>query len=105
MPTVLPVTEVTMNYASVVFGGFLAISVAWYFFQGRHGQFPIIQSPSNDQVLISRYSVQGTTRFRGIKGRYVIAQGFFDLFERFIVFLRYLIAHIPMNLYITIHFH
>ena len=30
MPTALPVTEVTMNYASVVFVGFGALSAAWY---------------------------------------------------------------------------
>jgi amino acid transporter len=31
MPTALPVTAITMNYASVVFVGFGAISAAWYF--------------------------------------------------------------------------
>jgi len=30
MPTALPVTDVTMNYASVVFVGFMAISAFWY---------------------------------------------------------------------------
>ncbi|KAI9730485.1 MAG: hypothetical protein M1818_008180 [Claussenomyces sp. TS43310] len=30
MPTALPVTAVSMNYASVVFVGFLAISAVWY---------------------------------------------------------------------------
>jgi amino acid transporter len=30
MPTVLPVTAVTMNYAAVVFVGFMAISAVWY---------------------------------------------------------------------------
>ncbi|KAK3389330.1 amino acid/polyamine transporter I [Podospora didyma] len=30
MPTVLPVTEVTMNYAIVVFAGFMALSGLWY---------------------------------------------------------------------------
>jgi amino acid transporter len=30
MPTVLPVTEVTMNYAIVVYFGFMALSAVWY---------------------------------------------------------------------------
>jgi amino acid transporter len=37
MPTVLPVTAVTMNYASVVFVGFAAISTLWYFIHARKG--------------------------------------------------------------------
>jgi hypothetical protein len=35
MPVSLPVTASTMNYASVVFMGFAAISIAWYFIRGR----------------------------------------------------------------------
>jgi hypothetical protein len=35
MPTALPVTPVTMNYASVVFLGFMAISAVWYFVYAR----------------------------------------------------------------------
>ncbi|KAN0095828.1 Amino acid/polyamine transporter I [Hyaloscypha variabilis] len=35
MPTALPVTAITMNYASVVFVGFLAISAVWYFVYAR----------------------------------------------------------------------
>ncbi|EXJ84526.1 hypothetical protein A1O3_05195 [Capronia epimyces CBS 606.96] len=35
MPTALPVTEVTMNYASVVFVGFLVISAGWYVVYAR----------------------------------------------------------------------
>lgn len=35
MPVSLPVTLVNMNYASVVFCGFAAISVAWYYAEGR----------------------------------------------------------------------
>lgn len=34
-PTALPVTEVTMNYASVVFCGLLALSLAWYVIHAR----------------------------------------------------------------------
>ncbi|THY33013.1 gaba permease [Aureobasidium pullulans] len=35
MPVTLPVDPTSMNYASVVFAGFAAISVAWYFIRGR----------------------------------------------------------------------
>ncbi|KAL1999092.1 hypothetical protein VTN02DRAFT_5063 [Thermoascus thermophilus] len=35
MPTALPVTRESMNYASVVFVGFLAISAFWYLVQAR----------------------------------------------------------------------
>lgn len=35
MPVALPVTEVTMNYASVVFVGFMAISAIWYAIYAR----------------------------------------------------------------------
>lgn len=39
MPSALPVTEVSMNYASVVLVGFLFISAAWYFIHARKGKF------------------------------------------------------------------
>jgi hypothetical protein len=35
MPTAIPVTAVSMNYASVVFMGFASISVFWYVVRGR----------------------------------------------------------------------
>ncbi|KAF9033159.1 amino acid transporter [Panaeolus papilionaceus] len=35
MPAVIPVTQVTMNYASVVFVGFALISAGWYLINGR----------------------------------------------------------------------
>lgn len=35
MPTVIPVTAVSMNYASVVLGGFLFLCAVWYFVWGR----------------------------------------------------------------------
>jgi amino acid transporter len=37
MPTVLPVTEVSMNYAIVVFVGFMSISAIWYAVHARKG--------------------------------------------------------------------
>ncbi|KAF8064369.1 amino acid transporter [Lyophyllum atratum] len=36
MPAVVPVTQVTMNYASVVFVGFAVISAGWYMINGRY---------------------------------------------------------------------
>ncbi|KAJ8073088.1 hypothetical protein PM082_019956 [Marasmius tenuissimus] len=36
MPPVIPVTKVTMNYASVVFVGFGVISAGWYMTSGRY---------------------------------------------------------------------
>lgn len=35
MPSYLPVTIATVNYAPVVFVGFTAISLAWYLVWGR----------------------------------------------------------------------
>jgi len=35
MPAIVPVTKVTMNYASVVFVGFAVISAVWYGINGR----------------------------------------------------------------------
>ncbi|KAF8154304.1 amino acid transporter [Crassisporium funariophilum] len=35
MPAVIPVTQISMNYASVVFVGFAAISAVWYLINGR----------------------------------------------------------------------
>lgn len=35
MPAVVPVTKITMNYASVVYVGFAFISAVWYFIGGR----------------------------------------------------------------------
>lgn len=39
MPTALPVTRVSMNYASVVFVGFMAISAVWYAVYARKCKF------------------------------------------------------------------
>ena len=40
MPTVLPVTDVSMNYASVVFAGFMTISGVWYAVYARKCENP-----------------------------------------------------------------
>lgn len=56
MPTVLPVTEVSMNYAIVVFFGFMAMSATWYAIHARKGESPISMPPTSLQshVLTSR---------------------------------------------------
>ena len=38
MPAVRPVTQVSMNYASVVFAGFAAFSIVWYFVYAKKGK-------------------------------------------------------------------
>jgi amino acid transporter len=42
MPTALPVTPVSMNYASVVFVGFGAIAAVWYAVHSRTGGYTIV---------------------------------------------------------------
>jgi amino acid transporter len=44
MPTALPVTEVSMNYASVVLVGFMTIAAIWYVVYARKGIFLITSS-------------------------------------------------------------
>ena len=44
MPTVLPVTKVSMNYASVVLCGFLAIAALWYVIYARKGKCSLMLS-------------------------------------------------------------
>jgi len=46
MPTALPVTKESMNYASVVFVGFLTISAIWYFAYARTCMSLSLSSPS-----------------------------------------------------------
>lgn len=41
MPTALPVTEVSMNYAIVVFVGFMVLSAIWYGVYARKGKFDV----------------------------------------------------------------
>ena len=48
MPGVIPVTEVSMNYASVVLVGFGAIAAVWYFIHARKGK----QSEGDTDLLV-----------------------------------------------------
>ena len=56
MPTALPVTEVTMNYASVVLCGFMLISAIWYLVYARKGSQR--RSSSRYYSLTMLYSIQ-----------------------------------------------
>jgi amino acid transporter len=51
MPTALPVTAITMNYASVVFAGFIAISAAWYFIYAKNGRLLYSYSPLDTAIF------------------------------------------------------
>jgi amino acid transporter len=76
MPTALPVTEVTMNYASVVLVGFLAIAAVWYVVHARKCKsrlFSLLLSTSSIQVImvslqaqqsLTSISLQRTPSFR-----------------------------------------
>lgn len=43
LPTVLPVTAVSMNYAIVVFAGLMALSAVWYGIHARKGKLILAQ--------------------------------------------------------------
>lgn len=45
MPTTIPVTPVTMNYAIVVFVGFMTMSAVWYLVHARNGELNCRNSP------------------------------------------------------------
>ena len=52
MPVAIPVTASTMNYASVVFSGFAAVSVIWYFIRGRKSfSGPPVQADAEPEDL------------------------------------------------------
>ena len=46
MPTALPVTAVSMNYASVVFMGFMAMSTIWFFVYAHKGKNSLFPTPN-----------------------------------------------------------
>ncbi|KAG0702111.1 amino acid transporter [Suillus ampliporus] len=59
MPSVIPVTKVSMNYASVVFVGFGVVSAVWYMINGRFYYIgpPIPEEPTDS----SEFSNSGST--------------------------------------------
>lgn len=59
MPTALPVTAVTMNYASVVLVGFGGIAAVWYAMHSRKGKIQHICKPFFCALMVS--SIQRTT--------------------------------------------
>jgi len=72
MPTALPVTEVSMNYASVVFVGFMALSALWYVIYARKGNVdptPLTLLLSPDQPLTCwQIAYKGPPESDGIVG-------------------------------------
>lgn len=52
MPTALPVTEISMNYASVVLVGLAGLGLAWYLIKGRHGIYST-QISYHDEYLLT----------------------------------------------------
>ena len=59
-PSSLPVTAESMNYASVVFAGFAAISIGWYFVRGRkHFRGPPVPVDVSNTVKGQSIDVDG----------------------------------------------
>ena len=77
MPVSLPVEATTMNYASVVFAGFAAISLIWYLISGRKNftgpPVPMDVAPGEEiavaglAVTDSRYERNGDVEAKGEK--------------------------------------
>ena len=63
MPTGLPTTATTMNYASVVFVAFGAIAAVWYAVHARKGKPCLSLSISRSHAYLHACSIQGSTRF------------------------------------------
>ncbi|CZT19685.1 probable GABA permease [Ramularia collo-cygni] len=60
MPVSLPVTASSMNYASVVFMGFAAISLGWYFIRGRKTfTGPPVAADADPTLEVSSHSDSG----------------------------------------------
>ncbi|KAG1804585.1 amino acid transporter [Suillus variegatus] len=62
MPAVIPVTRVSMNYASVVFVGFGVISAVWYLINGR---FHYTGPPIPEESAASSESNRSTSPLQG----------------------------------------
>ncbi|KAF4499093.1 amino acid transporter [Fusarium agapanthi] len=56
MPTSLPVTKVTMNYASVVLAGFAGLGVIFYYTYGRKSKFPLPPIPIDSTCHSKSYN-------------------------------------------------
>jgi len=75
MPTAIPVTAVSMNYASVVFSGFAMISVIWYIIRGRKEftgpPVPVDVEPEHDGEVVGglgRVVTEGDDTLNGSAG-------------------------------------
>lgn len=66
VPTAIPVTPATMNYASVVFAAFTSVSAVWYILWGRANYkgphiTDIDVSPESDDTIVGRPGESGTS--------------------------------------------
>ncbi|KAH8786603.1 polyamine transporter TPO5 [Hyaloscypha finlandica] len=72
MPTAIPVTPVSMNYASVVFMGFASISVIWYIIRGRKAftgpPVPADVEPEHDGEVVGGLGRVVTEREKALNG-------------------------------------
>ncbi|PMD56543.1 amino acid transporter [Hyaloscypha bicolor E] len=72
MPTAIPVTPVSMNYASVVFMGFASISVIWYVIRGRKAftgpPVPADIEPEHDGEVVGGFGRVVTEREKASNG-------------------------------------
>lgn len=69
MPTALPVTIVSMNYASVVLMGFMALAGGWYFAYARKGMFNFFVNGERERIeLIFEIVYKGPPESDGIAG-------------------------------------
>lgn len=79
MPMALPVTAVTMNYASVVFVGFLTISAIWYFVHARKCKFhPHL--PSHLLIELRVWVLTGLQIIRVRLSRMLLIDGLFTIY-------------------------
>lgn len=84
MPTALPVTAVSMNYASVVLVGFGAIAALWYAIHSRKGKWDGSSLEAYKEIL-TETSLQGAACVRGFVGRFCLEdlESTADVEERF----------------------
>lgn len=63
MPTAIPVTATSMNYASAVFAGFASVSIVWYVISGRRNfngpPVPADVEPEQDGQVVGEHGGLG----------------------------------------------
>ena len=64
MPTTLPVTAISMNYASVVFAGFFALSTIYYIVWARKGESGHHCTQITCKLTCPSFSLRGASKIR-----------------------------------------